>query len=432
MARRTSRSPYRQLATRIMARLDELSLLTSEQGGLTRLYLSKEHKSAADLITGWMRDAGMTARVDAAGTVTGRLDGKQPGGKQPEGTRRDARTLLIGSHIDTVRNAGRFDGTLGVVLAIEAVAELQRTSRSLPFAIEILAFGDEEGVRFPCTLTGSRAVAGSFDPASLEAADADGVSLRQALADFGCDPARIGQVARDQGAVLGYIEVHIEQGPVLEKEGQPVGVVTAISGASRYQVTVGGMAGHAGTLPMPMRRDALTAAAEMVLAIEAIARGEAGLVATVGQIAARPGAVNVVPGEVVFTIDVRSPVDGTRRTGIRQIERDLKTIARRRHCTIQLTETYSEKAATCDQRFIRHFSAAIERVAGNAIGLPSGAGHDGLAMAQLCPIGMLFVRCNGGISHHPTESVKSEDVEVATRVLIEFLDQVSPTGRSIA
>ena len=410
------------MAPTITARLDALAQLTSQADGLTRTYLSKEHKAAAQLILGWMRDAGMSAKIDAAGTVVGRT----------EGTRADAKTLLVGSHIDTVRNAGRFDGNLGVVLAIEAVAELRRASTALPCAIEVLAFGDEEGVRFPRTLSGSRAVAGTFDPDALDAVDADRISLRQALVEFGCDPAAIGRAARDPGSVLGYIEVHTEQGPVLETEDQPVGVVTAISGASRYQVTVGGMAGHAGTLPMPMRRDALTAAAEMVLAIETIGRGEAGLVATVGQIAARPGAVNVVPGEVIFSIDVRSPIDGTRRSGVRQIERDLRAIARRRQCGVQLAETYNEKAVTCDQRFIRHFSAAIERAGGNATGLPSGAGHDGLAMAQLCPIGMLFVRCKGGVTHHLSESVKPEDIEVATRVLIDFLGHLSPSGRTIA
>ena len=421
-SRRTKSVPAPQLAPRIMARLDELAALSSDPTGLTRLYLSAQHKEAANLTMGWMQAAGMTAAIDAAGTVVGRL----------EGSRADAKTLILGSHIDTVRNGGHFDGSLGVVVAIEAIAELQRLSRRLPHAIEICAFGDEEGVRFPRTLGGSRAVSGSFEAEALDAVDADNITMRQALIDFGCDPSVIAQIARNPNRTLGYIEVHIEQGPVLENEGQAVGVVTAISGASRFQATIAGMAGHAGTLPMAMRRDALTAAAEMVLAIEKIARDSTGLVATVGQIGVFPGAVNVVPGEVSFSIDIRSPIDQTRRMGIRQIDRELRAIARRRHCTVLLTETYSEKAMTCDHRFIRQFSSAIEHAGGTATGLPSGAGHDGLAMAQLCPIGMLFVRCKGGISHHPAESVTSADVEIAARVLIDFLQQISPTGRSIA
>jgi allantoate deiminase len=421
MVRRKSRSAAGALAPNVMARLDALSRLSSQSDGLTRLYLTPEHKAAAELVATWMREAGMTAGIDAAGTVVGRLEGSTVSGK----------TLLIGSHIDTVRNAGRFDGCLGVVTAIEAVGQLQRAGTRLPYAIEVLAFGDEEGVRFPCTLTGSHAVAGSFKPAALDAADADGISVRTALSAFGCAPEAIGKIARDQGSILGYVEVHIEQGPVLEAEKQPVGVVTAISGASRVQVAVTGVAGHAGTLPMPMRRDALTAAAEMILSIEATARATAGLVATVGQISASPGAVNVVPGVCQFTIDMRSPVDTTRRNGLRQIERDVKAIARRRQCTVQFTATYNENAAVCDRRFIRLFSDAIERAGFNATGLPSGAGHDGLALAGLCPIGMLFVRCKGGVSHHPDELVSPDDVDVATRVLIDFLQTLSASGRSI-
>ena len=279
--------------------------------------------------------------------------------------------MLIGSHIDTVRNAGRYDGCLGVVAGIEAVAELQRRGKRLAYSVEVLAFGDEEGVRFPATLSGSRTVAGGFDLAALDAVDSDGVSLRAALESFGCDPTRLKATARDQAAVLGYIEMHIEQGPVLESEGQAVGVVTAISGASRLQVAVTGMAGHAGTLPMAMRRDALAASAEMILSVESTGRSSAGLVRGLSaRSRLRRGAVNVVPGSSSFTIDARSPVDRTRRACIRQIERDLKAIARRRQCSVQLTETYNESAVTCDRRFIREFSSAIER---------SGAGGDGLA-----------------------------------------------------
>ncbi len=406
-----------------MARLDQLAALTSVPGEITRLYLSPEHKVAASLISGWMRDAGMAVSIDAAGTVVGRA----------EGAARAAKTLLLGSHIDSVRNAGRFDGCLGVVTAIEAMAELRRLGRKLPFAVEVLAFGDEEGVRFPVTLTGSRAIAGEVDPESLKARDADGVSLAEALAAFGCDPGDLLDGARRRASdILGYVEVHIEQGPVLEAESLGIGVVTAISGASRFQVEVRGKAGHAGTLPMKLRRDALAGAAEMVLAVEAIARDMPGLVATVGSIAAIPGAVNVVPGEARFSIDIRSPVDRNRRNGCREIDKQFRAIARRRQLTVKLNESYNEKAVECDPRLIRHLTAAAEKVAGPVIGLPSGAGHDGLAVGKLCPIGMLFVRCKGGISHHPEESVKAEDVELSVRAVLEFLGALAPDGRTLS
>ena len=417
-----SRQPRHTLAARILARLDQLAAVTGMPGEITRLYLTRDHKAAVALVSGWMTEAGMAVSLDAAGTVVGRV----------EGTARAAKTLLIGSHIDSVRNAGRYDGCLGVVQAIEAVAELRRLGKQLPYAIEVLAFGDEEGVRFSKTLTGSHAIAGGLEKAALDVVDADGTSIGEALRAFGCDPAAIGAVARKASDVLGYVEVHIEQGPVLEEEGLAIGVVTAISGACRFQIEVHGKAGHAGTLPMPMRRDALTAAAEMVLAIEAIAKVTAGLVATVGQIAVVPGAVNAVPGQAAFTLDIRSPMDRTRRSGVLEIEKQLKSIARRRHITVKVVETYNEKAVTCDQRLIRHFTEAADRIGVPSIGLPSGAGHDGLAVSKLCPIGMLFVRCKGGVSHHPDESVKADDVEIATRVLLEFLDQLSPNGRTLA
>jgi allantoate deiminase len=416
-----ARKPRHTLAARIMARLDQLATLSASAGEITRLYLTNEHRAAADLVAGWMREAGLSVTLDSAGTVVGRT----------EGSVSNARTLLVGSHIDTVRNAGRYDGCLGVVLAIEAMAELQRLGRKLPYAVEVLAFGDEEGVRFPRTLNGSRAIAGLLDGDVLEMADANGVDLASALRAFGCDPAKLLKIGREPTSILGYVEVHIEQGPVLEKQGLAVGVVTAISGASRLLVEVTGKAGHAGTVPMPQRRDALSGAAEMVLAVERTARDTAGLVATVGRIEALPGAVNVVPGGAVFTLDIRSPVDRTRRYGFRQIEQEMRAIARRRQLTLRLTETYNEPSAICDQRIISHFSAAMDTLGQAEFGLPSGAGHDGLAMVKLCPIGMLFVRCKGGISHHPDESVKADDVEVATRTLMAFLDRFSTDGRTI-
>ena len=272
----------RPLGANVMAHLHELARCTSEPGRLTRLYLTSAHAAAIGMVKGWMEEAGMTVEVDAAANVVGRYAGGGPG--QP--------TLLLGSHIDTVRDAGHYDGNLGVVAAIEAVAALHAAGERLPFAIEVIAFGDEEGVRFPSKLTGSRAVAGTFEPQSLDITDQHGTHLEAALRSFGCDPAAIPALARRREDVLGYVELHIEQGPVLEELKLPVGIVTAIAGASRFRIEVVGEAGHAGTVPMSLRKDALTAAAEMMLAVERRAAGatEPALVATVGVVEASPGA----------------------------------------------------------------------------------------------------------------------------------------------
>lgn len=414
---------FRGTGERAMRRLDELGTVTAVPGQVTRLYLTPEHRVAAAKVSQWMSEAGMTATIDAVGNVVGRYEACVPG----------AKTLLLGSHIDTVRNAGKYDGCLGVVLAIEAVARLNAAGVRLPYAMEVLAFGDEEGVRFPVTLTGSRAVAGEFEAATLDTQDDDGISLRDALKSFGCDIGAIKSLARRPEDTLGYFEVHIEQGPVLEAEGLPVGVVTAINGASRFKVSVTGNAGHAGTVPMALRRDALCGAAEMVLATEDVARKSPGLVATVGRISAEPGAVNVVPGRAEFTIDLRSAVDRIRREAVMHLRKSFSIIARRRSLKIEMTETYEEKAVACAPDFTRILADAVESGGHRLLCLPSGAGHDGLAMARLCPIGMLFVRCAGGISHNPAEAVDIADVEEATLVLLEFLHALAATsGRAAA
>jgi allantoate deiminase len=363
-----------------------------------------------------MEDAGMTARMDAVGNIVGRYEGAEP----------DAPALLLGSHIDTVRNAGKYDGNLGVIAAIQAVAELQAQDLRLPFAIEVLAFGDEEGVRFPVTLTSSRTVAGILDVAALDAEDAERVSVREALQRFGCNPFEIHTVPRRKDQVLAYVEVHIEQGPVLEAEGLPVGVVTAIAGASRFTIEVVGVAGHAGTVPMRLRQDALAAAAEMVLAIERVARGTEDLVATVGRMEVAPGAVNVIPSSTRFTLDIRSPKDAVRRDAVALLERELREIARRRSVTVQIGKSYDEAAATCAGWLVEQLEAAVTRCGVRPLRLPSGAGHDGLAMVALCPIAMLFVRCKGGISHNPAESITTDDADAAVRTLVDFLRHFQP------
>ena len=400
----------------VMRRLDELARFSCETKELTRLYLTPQHKAAALQVMAWVGEAGMISEIDAVGNVVGRYEGGTAG----------APTLLIGSHIDTVKNAGKYDGNLGVIIGIQAVAELHAQGEKLPFAIEIIAFGDEEGVRFPVTLTGSRAVAGTLDPAALDVEDENRISVREALQVFGCNPFDIPKIPRSRDNILGYVEVHIEQGPLLESEKLPVGIVTAISGASRFNVEVTGIAGHAGTVPMRLRKDALTAAAEMVLAAEQLALRTEDLVATVGRIEALPGAVNVIASGARFTLDVRSPSNTIRQAAVDTLRRELESIAERRRVRLFVELFYDEPAAACAPWMIDALEGAVRRRNLRTLRLPSGAGHDGLAMISLCPIGMLFVRCEGGISHNPAESITVEDAEVATRVLVDFLRHLDP------
>jgi allantoate deiminase len=404
------------LGAAVMARLDDLARFSADADGLTRLYLTPAHAGAARQVAAWMEEAGMTTRLDAAATVVGRYEAAVPG----------APTLLLGSHIDTVRNAGRYDGNLGVVTAIAAVEELHRLGERLPFAVEVLAFGDEEGVRFPVTLTGSRALAGLVRPDALDARDRDGVGLAQALREFGGDPDGVAGLARDPATVLGYLEVHIEQGPVLEDADLAVGIVTAIAGASRLVVTVEGRAGHAGTVPMSLRQDALAAAAEMVLAIEAEAKGTPDLVATVGQIEVPRGAVNVIPALTRFSLDLRSPSDAVRHASLARLHAAFAAIAEHRGVRVSAQSSYDEPAAACAPGLMAALAEGIARLGLRPLHLPSGAGHDGLALAGLCPIGMIFVRCAGGLSHSPAESVTEADVDVATRLLVDVLRRLRP------
>ena len=410
--------PLAGAGTWIKAMVDGWARFSEDEEKLTRVFLSPEHKACAEAVMTAMRAAGMTARIDAIGNVVGRYAAAEPG----------ARTLITGSHIDTVRDAGAYDGNLGVALPIACIADLDARGKRLPFAVEVVAFGDEEGVRFPTTLSGSRTIAGTIDPAVLSLRDAEGTSLADALAEFGCDPAAIAAEARKPEEVLAFVEVHIEQGPVLEAENLPVGTVTAINGASRFAVTVTGMAGHAGTVPMPLRRDALAGAAEMIAAIERHGAAGEGLVATVGRIEAAPGAVNVIPGQVTFTLDIRAPENRQRDTAVARIDESLKAIAARRGLELDIERLYDESAVACHPGLMDQLDKAIARQGLRPLRLPSGAGHDAMALAALCPIAMLFVRCGGGISHNPLESISGEDAEVAAQVFLDFLENLDPAS----
>jgi allantoate deiminase len=411
-------APAQPSGQRIWDRCQALAALSEEEGALTRVFLSPEQRAANELTLGWMREAGMSVRLDAIGNVAGRYEGRTP----------NAPCLMLGSHLDTVRNAGKYDGMLGVVAAIDCVHALNERGTRLPFALEVVGFADEEGVRFGSTLLGSRAVAGTFDPKLLDNRDQDGTSMRDALTAFGLDPARTGDAARRRSDLLAYAELHIEQGPVLEAEGLPLGVVTAINGANRFTVDVEGMAGHAGTVPMTLRRDALAAAAECVLAIESRCAREPELVGTVGKLEAGPGATNVIPGHVRFTIDLRAPSDEQRHRASDDVEAAIASICARRGVKVEIRQTHEGKTATCAPWLQEQIGAAIAAEGLPVRRLPSGAGHDGMAVVDLVDIGMLFVRCERGISHNPLEAITVEDAELSARVFLRFIEAFQPSA----
>jgi allantoate deiminase len=334
---------------------------------------------------------------------------------------------MLGSHYDTVRDAGKWDGPLGLITAIACVGDLHRRGQRLPFAIEVVGFADEEGVRFASTLLGSRAVAGTFDESVLGAKDGEGISMREALLRFGLDPDRIGAAARSRSELHGYVELHIEQGPVLEHENLPVGVVTAISGATRLAASLTGMAGHAGTVPMLLRRDALAGAAECIVAIEEFCRtDQGGLVGTVGYIHAMPGATNVIPGRVSFTMDIRAASDAHRKLAVADIVRRIENIAKRRKLLLQVDVTHDNRTVPCAPWLRRQVADAIAGEGYRVFELPSGAGHDGMAMIDIADVAMVFVRCRGGISHHPDEHTEVADADAGARVLLRLIEHFRP------
>jgi allantoate deiminase len=410
-------SGLQNLGEEIVGRITELGAISRTKDHLARLFLTPEHRVAAELILSWMREAGMRAHLDAIGNVCGRYEGERPG----------LPCLMLGSHYDTVVDAGKWDGPLGVITAIACVASLNRRGRRLPFAIEVTGFADEEGVRFASTLLGSRAVAGTFDESVLNTSDRDGMTMRQAIADFGLDPDHIGAAARTRRELLGYLELHIEQGPVLEQQNLPVGVVTAIAGATRLSARLTGMAGHAGTVPMALRRDALGGAAECIGAIEEFCRTDHdGLVGTVGYIHAAPGATNVIPGQVSFTMDIRAPTDAHRKRAVSDIVRRIEGIAKQRKLALQLDVTHENRTVPCAPWLKEQVADAIAAEGFGVFELPSGAGHDGMAMIDVADIGMIFVRCRGGISHHPDEHVELADADAGARVLMRVIENFRP------
>jgi allantoate deiminase len=373
-----------------MARCDALGGISDESGRLTRTFHSPAMQRANGLVGSWMREAGLAVREDEAFNLRGRW----------VTTQRSAGTLLLGSHLDTVPDAGKYDGPLGVLVAIAAVEHLRAERRALPFHVEVIGFSDEEGVRYQTTYLGSRALAGTL--------------LRSDLARI--EEKGIARARWRGGACLGYVEVHIEQGPVLDERGLPVGVAGAIAGQSRISVTLDGRAAHAGATPMALRRDALAGLAEIVLAAE-----RCGVVATVGQISVEPGASNVIPGRAVCSLDIRDARDGRRQAAVRALHSRARAVARRRGLRLTWTPVQQTASVRCDTGLTRLLSSSVARKGVDVVRLSSGAGHDAAALAALCPVTMLFVRCRGGVSHHPAESVRQTDVACAIGVLADFI-----------
>ncbi|WP_421838650.1 allantoate amidohydrolase [Novosphingobium sp.] len=397
---------------RAVARCEALALppYSDSVEGLTRTYLSPAYGATQERVAEWMAEAGMTVRRDAAANLIGRYEGRVA----------HAPALVIGSHIDSVRNAGAYDGPLGIMLGIEAVAALSSSGTQLPFAVEVYAFGDEEGSRFPAAMLTSRAVAGTLDPAALDVTDRDGVRLGD-LVDLAAYPS----VARAPGEVLAYLEAHIEQGPVLEAEGLALGTVTGIAAQLRFEIGLSGTAGHAGTTAMGLRRDAVAGMAEMVLAAEAVATaGPPDLVATVGVVEVPSGAANVIAGRSRFTLDVRAGDAGVRDRAADEVLRRFRDIAGRRDLGLSVRQVHDLPASPCDPALMDLLEEATVAAGQRPFRLVSGAGHDAMIMAALCPTAMLFLRCRGGVSHNPAEHVEPADAEAALKVMSGFIKRL--------
>lgn len=394
-------------AATLLDRCDRLGRCSEEESRLTRRFATPALAEARELVAEWMHAAGMATTVDAVGNLMGRYEGLEP----------DAPALALGSHLDTVPDAGRYDGPLGILAGLATVERLVADGTRLPFAVEVVAFADEEGARFRTAYLGSGAFCGRFDPAWLALMDSEGVSVAEAIRTGGGDPDAIAACARPAGSLVGWVEAHIEQGPVLEDEGLPVGVVTAIAAQTRLCLDFMGQAGHAGTTPMALRHDALAAAAETVLAVEVVGRTTEGVVATVGTIAVEPGAGNVIPGRATLSIDVRHADDATRDAAVTAILAQAEVAAATRGVSLAGEAVQEHGGVAMSPALTEALAAAVAAQGLKVCRLVSGAGHDAVQLAQLTPVAMLFVRCAGGLSHNPAEAVAEADIAVCLDVL---------------
>jgi allantoate deiminase len=409
------RNPLDQAAATLAGRLERLARVSDERGATTRTFLSPAMGRANALVGRWMRGAGLSVREDGVGNLVGRMES---GG-------RGAKTLLLGSHLDTVRDAGRFDGALGVLLPVAALEVLRARGLRLPFAVEVLGFSEEEGVRFSSAYLGSKGYTGRLRKSDLLLRDPDGISVGEALARHNGRRLPPPGAAHSRSELMGYVEVHIEQGPVLEARGLAAGVVPAIAGQTRARVTYTGRAGHAGTTPMALRRDALAGAAEFILAAEALACSGPPLVATVGRVFAHPGAANVIAGSAELTLDVRHPADARRLAALARLRAAGRRIARGRGLGFSLQVTQDNGAVTCSRELTAVLERSVRAVQRRSLALPSGAGHDAVVLSRLTPVAMLFVRCREGLSHHPDEHVHPRDLRVALGIVVDFLSRLA-------
>ena len=405
-------SDFARLAEEVIVRCEKLATFSEDAGGTRRTFLSPPMRDCHREVSSWMNALGMTVSVDAVGNLRGFFAGTSPA----------APRILIGSHLDTVPNAGAFDGILGVVLAVELVESLRGSK--LPFSIEVIGFSEEEGVRFGVPFIGSRALVGRVDEELLGRNDANGISVRKAIQDFGLNPNELSKAAlRDD--VLGYVEFHIEQGPVLESLGRPLGVVEAIVGQNRLEFTFAGQTNHAGTTPMNLRHDALAAAAEWIVAVESLAQRTTDLVATVGFVEAKPGATNVIAGEARATLDIRHASDGARTEALDELIRQAEAISSRRAVTAKWRTLLAQNAVAMDPFLTDQIEHAVQKAGCEPHRMASGAGHDAMILAEKIPAAMIFLRTPGGISHDPAESVHLEDVAKALECGKHLLTQLA-------
>lgn len=398
-----------------MQRIQQLAAISEDADGVTRTFGTPAFLQGRDLVQQWMTAAGLPTRVDGIGNLRARLESQNP----------SAKTFVLASHIDTVVNAGKFDGPLGVLMGLDLLENLIAQRAELPFHIELIAFSDEEGVRFHTTYLGSKAVAGSFDQSWLTRPDAAGITLAQALETMGADASQIPAAAIPAADWLGYFEMHIEQGPVLWERQIPVALVTAIAGQQRVELTFRGMAGHAGTVPMDMRQDALCAAAEFVLAAEQFARTHGqGLVATVGKLAVSHSASNVIPGEVICSLDLRSAHETQLAAAYEALRSQAETLAANRGVALDWKLVQTTAPVTCDAGLNQLLAQAIADAGYETIPLVSGAGHDAVPISSVAPATMMFIRCYKGISHNPLENVELADLAAAVAVAERFMNNL--------
>ncbi|MGM0875383.1 MAG: allantoate amidohydrolase [Bacillota bacterium] len=396
-------------ANRILERIDKLATCSKPSKGVTRLSFTQESRAAENLVIDWMKQAGMSVKKDEMSNIIGRYEGIDP----------LAPVLMMGSHLDSVVDAGKYDGILGVLAAIEVVQVLSDCGISPIHPIEVISFCDEEGTRFHTTFLGSKAIAGTLVEEDLQQQDDSGISIASALNNIGIDPSKFRAAKRNRKELLGFLELHIEQGPVLQEKQFPCGIVTGFAGASRFMLHIEGKAGHAGTVPLERRKDALVGAAEAIVLIENNAKLMNCLMATVGKLLVKPGASNVIPGYVSFSLDVRDLNEDRKYSFIQNIFQEIQHICQERKLSFRYEKIFEVPPVSCSEEFVTLIEEVFIENSFPAIHMVSGAGHDTMAMSDITEVGMIFVRCKDGISHHPDEYVSIEDIEIGTRLLLE-------------